>query len=65
MQLADCQASFTPLGEELQAVSLEILFVAYSILLGCYVMFHGQAFSFGNTVWAIFLEEYQWSTRVA
>ncbi len=28
-------------------------------------MFHGQAFSFGNTVWVVFLEEYQWRTQVA
>jgi hypothetical protein len=29
---------------------METYFAAYIILLSCYVMFHGQAFSFGNTV---------------
>jgi hypothetical protein len=29
---------------------LEIFFVAYSIMLGCYGMFHDQAFNFGNTI---------------
>ncbi len=42
-----------------------LLFVAYSISLGCYVIFHCQAFSFGNTVWAMFLEEYPLRTQVA
>ncbi len=34
-KLADCQASSMPLGEKILVVSLEILFVAYSIPLGC------------------------------
>jgi hypothetical protein len=29
------------------------------------VMLHGQAFSFSNTVWVMFLEEYLWRARVA
>jgi hypothetical protein len=32
-----------------------LLFVAYSILQGCYV--YGQALSFCNIVWVVFLEE--------
>jgi hypothetical protein len=66
MQLADCQASFTLLGEELFVVSLETFFVAaYSIPLGCYILFHGQAISFGNTVCVMFLDKYPWRTQVA
>jgi hypothetical protein len=64
VQLDDCQASFTNLGEELM-VSLETFFCGYSIQLGSYVLFHGQAFSFGNTVWVVFLDEYPWRTQVA
>jgi hypothetical protein len=37
--------------------------MAYSICWA--VMFYGQAFSFCNTVWVVFLEEYTWRTRVA
>jgi hypothetical protein len=29
------------------------------------VMIYGQAFSFGNTVWVVFLEEYPWRAQVA
>ncbi len=65
LQLADCQASSTQYGEELQEVSLETLFVACSIPLGCYMLFHGQAFSFDNTVCVMFLDKYPWRTRVA
>ncbi len=42
-----------------------LFFVAYIIPLGCYVLFHSQAFSFGNTVWVVFLDKYPWRTRVA
>ncbi len=37
---------------------------AYSIPLGCCVMFHGQAFSCGNTVWVVFLKDNPWRTQV-
>ncbi len=33
-----------------------LFFVAHSIPLGCYVVFHGQAYSFVNIVWVVFLE---------
>jgi len=29
------------------------------------VMFYGQAFSYCNTVWFVFLEEYPWRAQVA
>ncbi len=32
---------------------------------GLLELFHGQAISFGNTVWAMFLDEYPWRSRVA
>jgi hypothetical protein len=46
-------------------VSLETLFVAYSVPLGCYVSFHGRASSFGYTLRVVFLDEYPWRTQVA
>ncbi len=35
----------------------------YSV--GLLELFHGQAISLGNTVWAVFLEEYPWRSQVA
>ncbi len=32
---------------------------------GLLELFHGQAVSFGNTVWVVFLDKYPWRTRVA
>jgi hypothetical protein len=56
---------FYPFGWRIISGIIETLFVAYSILLGCYVLFHGQAFSFGNTVWVVFLDKYPWRTQMA
>ncbi len=57
---------FYSFGWRIVSDLIEHLFCGlYTILLGCYVLFHGQAFSFGNTMWVLFLEKYPWRTQVA
>ncbi len=56
---------FQSLGEEIWVVSLETLFCGLQYSVGLLELFHGQAVSFDNTVWVVFLDEYPWRTRVA
>ncbi len=65
VKMADCRASSMPLDEEIKVVSLETLFCGLQYSLGLLELFHGQAVSFGNTVWVMFLDKYPWRTWVA
>jgi hypothetical protein len=56
---------FHAFGQRIISGLIDTLFVAYSIPLGCYVLLHGQAFSFANTVWVVFLDKYPWRTWIA
>ncbi len=64
MRLADCWASSVFGWRNISGLIGNLFCVAYSIA-GLLELFHGQAINFGNTVWAMFLDEYPWRSQVA
>ncbi len=65
VRLADCQASSASGWRNVSGLFGNPFFCDLQYSAGLLELFHGQAISFGNTVWVVFLDKYPWRSQVA